>query len=773
MTNCGHCINFIEHCSDYNKITIPIIQRDYAQGRDGTDNSEFAALCKEVRSELINNLKDAIVNNRQLTLDYIYGSKENGIFYPIDGQQRLTTLFLLHWYIASKEGIIDSIKDELKKFSYETRDTAQEFCLALCAMKIAITKIPSGQLLSQQIKDDSKYYNVFNSDPTVKAMLVMLDTIHAAFKDINIPVYERLNNIKFWELDLENFGLTDDLFVKMNARGKRLSRFDIFKSELEAALKRAAIMAGKHDIDGNAITWITEIDNDYLDAFWKEFGIEYCENNMFRLCIFISKCFELIKGTSNVYDEDWEKRYSDVNYKAQVEQIAQDEELLTTLCNAFNTFHIWKQIDQDLKALFYSKGNGKKQLEEWTHNTRVRIFAIIYWHAKLHNDCRQNSDFENFRRILLNYIQSHREYNAREGTFASIISKETMKPRLNFIKTLIDKFANQQSDFNEFIKSTNENELEFERQKLQFPHIDEIIKLENSTYLGRNIQNFFHNNTIYITANELNEIMHDDTLRQLALRVILSYANNIYGDNSLLLFDKLQSTIRKREPAFDGIKEVVRRHMMNIPDEYYEFGNKVLSAHDSSTSQLTDLSKTVQKFTEEFHKCNKQTVKEKLESMLNSAINRIDTKPKMDLLDYFVKYKDFYNEEEKGFVVFARRNYDLNSIPTEYAYQIYCINKNMDLYRGYYQPFYKAIQTTLKKLGAKHNTLSGFEYKGNEIDTTSCKLNNGWSIIMQTDGSIEIKFNGNIPTGLNADEYLLKNSKDCIEAVTNFIMQNE
>lgn len=68
-------------------IEIPIIQRDYAQGR------EFEKV-EEVRNGFLEDIYDTIINDRHLDLDFVYGSlKENKTFIPLDGQQRLTTLF--------------------------------------------------------------------------------------------------------------------------------------------------------------------------------------------------------------------------------------------------------------------------------------------------------------------------------------------------------------------------------------------------------------------------------------------------------------------------------------------------------------------------------------------------------------------------------------------------------------------------------------------------------------------------------------------------------
>ena len=77
------------------KIVIPIIQRDYAQGRKDPE-------VERVRNRFLDALHRA-VTEKPLTLDFIYGDIDaNGVMTPLDGQQRLTTLFLLHWYAAKK-----------------------------------------------------------------------------------------------------------------------------------------------------------------------------------------------------------------------------------------------------------------------------------------------------------------------------------------------------------------------------------------------------------------------------------------------------------------------------------------------------------------------------------------------------------------------------------------------------------------------------------------------------------------------------------------------
>ena len=46
--------------------------------------------------------------------------------------------------------------------------------------------------------------------------------------------------IKFYKLPLENFGLSDDLYIKMNARGKQLSAFENFKADMIGYIRERA-----------------------------------------------------------------------------------------------------------------------------------------------------------------------------------------------------------------------------------------------------------------------------------------------------------------------------------------------------------------------------------------------------------------------------------------------------------------------------------------------------------------------------------------------------
>ncbi len=246
-------------------IKIPIIQRDYAQGRDSAN---------EIRDKFLDALYDSLFDKEKaLKLDFIYGTIENGYFIPLDGQQRLTTLFLLYWYLAKIECIEFNLKD---KFSYETRTSSREFCNKLISEKFEI----NDNKISKAIENQNWYYMEWNHDPTIKSMLKMLDTIEEKFKNHanynnSTSYFDKLKNITFQFLILEKFKLTDDLYIKMNARGKLLTPFENFKAEFEKYIKE-----NEQEFDkSKSEKFVNNIDRDWADLFWNYKDISNSDTN--------------------------------------------------------------------------------------------------------------------------------------------------------------------------------------------------------------------------------------------------------------------------------------------------------------------------------------------------------------------------------------------------------------------------------------------------------------------------------------------------------------
>lgn len=276
----GQRLSFVQLFRDSDlKIEIPIIQRDYAQGRQ-----------KEavVRESFLQALFEYLATNRPFNdLDFVYGSiTESSKFIPLDGQQRLTTLFLLHWYLAvsaGEQGSFNAIlsHNRQSRFTYETRSSSREFCDALVTCSFDYTLMEdsaSPQAVSSIIKDQHWFFTSWCLDPTIQSMLTMLDAIHLKFRG-HPEFYLRLTHdespvITFRFLNLEKFLLTDDLYIKMNARGKPLTAFENFKARLEKKIKsfdapwpEFRLRFRQEAVSGYEY-FIHKIDTDWADVFW-------------------------------------------------------------------------------------------------------------------------------------------------------------------------------------------------------------------------------------------------------------------------------------------------------------------------------------------------------------------------------------------------------------------------------------------------------------------------------------------------------------------------
>jgi hypothetical protein len=253
----GHHIQAIE---------IPLIQRDYAQGRDGDSVAR-------IRGNFVDTLCRALLPGASTAdLDFVFGEIEyqndEYRFHPLDGQQRLTTLFLLHCYLAWHTGIAPA-EQAWSKFSYATRASARDFCAFLTRCRPDAGVAPSAWLL-----DDAAFLPTWQHDPSIRSMLVVLDALDEWFRarDIDLhAAWQRLIDprepaIRFHVLPMRANGLTDTLYIKMNSRGKPLTGFENFKAHFEESLEK------NHPL--HAHTFATKIDKEWSDLLWPYRGTD-------------------------------------------------------------------------------------------------------------------------------------------------------------------------------------------------------------------------------------------------------------------------------------------------------------------------------------------------------------------------------------------------------------------------------------------------------------------------------------------------------------------
>lgn len=246
-------------------IEIPKIQRDYVQGRN-TDHVEAVRKClfADIKSTLSLDVKP-------LNLGFIYGKTVDDVngmkkLLPLDGQQRLTLLFLFHVFAFAKD---TDAKGWLTRFSYETRRSSKRFIEGLIENReevFASTASPS-----EIIRDSAWFQDEWVFDPTVQSILVVVDEIRKEFCGVPDMTTQLTTNRKVVVtfLAMDDIGLADSLYIKLNARGRPLTDWENFKSCLVGQVEKAWPNIDKTTPKSEAAeAFERKLDGTWTDLFW-------------------------------------------------------------------------------------------------------------------------------------------------------------------------------------------------------------------------------------------------------------------------------------------------------------------------------------------------------------------------------------------------------------------------------------------------------------------------------------------------------------------------
>lgn len=214
----------------------------------------------------------------------------------IDGQQRVTTVFLLLLYRAVKEGRVDDFLSITRTdeqfhchcFCYKVRDLTQQF-LDRLVLHIAESKDNSDCLEGLLSKDKPSWFlSDYENDPTVTAMLETLRIIKEFFKDKvddSMKLFDFiLQNVQFWHFKTEVTSQGEELYITMNSRGEELSQNEIQKANLLPKDIAGLREWGEKWEEWQTIFWKNRRENPDADAGFNSFlsciiGLNVMNNN--------------------------------------------------------------------------------------------------------------------------------------------------------------------------------------------------------------------------------------------------------------------------------------------------------------------------------------------------------------------------------------------------------------------------------------------------------------------------------------------------------------
>jgi hypothetical protein len=437
MNNTTH-IDFLG-LLDLHKVTIPMIQRDYAQGRDSEE---------EKRNNFLDSIKDHLDTNRFLDLNFIYGRVDETIetFYPIDGQQRLTTLFLLHWYSSLKDTWDSDKKKILLKFAYDTRISSREFCASIVNESIQIPDEVGEDEFIIWIKDQHWYRKNWDNDPTISAMLTMIQAIHDKFHDYGSEEIrkkiqdDKLIGFQLLDLGREGFELTDELYIKMNSRGKQLTPFENFKASfigfIDKTYKDKELEHPVRGMISYSGYFSYRIEKEWTDLFWsyrnEDTTIDKQFSNYFEFitqcCFFASKIdakADDYKGSFKQYAEVYDK---EENFLFLVNTLDRLHLIAKTASEVFNNLKL-DDFFNDFLSSIDTYNDGDKIHINWIDNgsndlfervlltgrnedarTKILFFTILKFCVKYDVD-KSNESLGKMSRIIKNLLQQTRQRN--------------------------------------------------------------------------------------------------------------------------------------------------------------------------------------------------------------------------------------------------------------------------------------------------------------------------------------------------------------------------
>lgn len=596
-------------------VVIPMVQRDYAQGRTTDDVTR-------VRNRFLDAIKSYLVksedDNDVMKMDFIYGEKElvwstttankleKIIVTPLDGQQRLTTLYLLHWY-AAKKGVVEASNYEfLNNFTYDIRPSSRDFCSHL------LQYVPDWSLsFHDQLVDQNWFMGEWLNDPTVIGMLVMLDSINDKFGNI-ANLWEILTGEKarivFYFLPLSENGLSDELYIKMNSRGKKLTAFEHFKAEYEDLYEK--------DSD-EARTVNHKFDVEWADTFFPYRNQDdIVDNEFMKYFFYVSHilCYEQGIKKSNDEFELIKLVYSDSLNAVANRNYLED------------AFDCWYRVMKDYGSIdnFFAK-----YLSGFTYEKgKVTTFKSVY----------EYFDTQNFFHACVKLYQVNNNFSYSDflflyGIITYLINKDAIKE---------DEFIDRLRTLRNLIWNSNSGEIRGDADYMK-DMLCEVKDLMLAGVINKELSHKFNG----IQIDE--EIEKKEKKQEIDIENLHKFEDHplIYGYASGLGYDNL-GLVDTFVSLFDSTPEFVKIHRAMLAIDNYmqtDSSRYYMGNHNRSTwSQLLHKSRNRNNFekTMAVLRMLLQRIKngESLDIIINKYLSEKEEEQTFDWRYYFVKYPD-------------------------------------------------------------------------------------------------------------------------------------
>ncbi|WP_313255005.1 DUF262 domain-containing protein [Empedobacter sp.] len=400
--------------NEIDQLVIPELQRDYVWEEEQVNRvweSLMKRWNKKTKADLSVNVNgNNLTNNtilqhlqqvyttlqfkQKMGFIYAYHDKQlPGQFFLIDGQQRITTFYLLLLVLYTKAEKKDAFSklyydNKFPKVDYKVRESAYEF------MRLFIEDTLKGK----DYKQNKDFFEIeYTNDITVQNLRNNFDFLEkqlvAFSNDQLVDLIDFVENyVEFNYFDTQLSAQGERLYLYMNSRGYHLSHQEKLRANL---IEKCS----KEDKKEAGALW----------EEWQDFFFEYKFSNENA-----DQGFELFLYYASVL-----KQYLEGNFDREIE--FQTEKLKTYEIDNLDIIFLSKAFSA-LKKVLIEIENPSRFIEDFftkslkTLNLRIRVLPLWFWYLNGNLNAQTINDKELylFRNFLINY--SHTREVADEPT---------------------------------------------------------------------------------------------------------------------------------------------------------------------------------------------------------------------------------------------------------------------------------------------------------------------------------------------------------------------
>lgn len=183
-------------------------------------------------SQFLTQEYERLVYQQKLGFIYAYHDRDYaGKFFLIDGQQRITTLYLMLLYLYKSTDKAEEFRtlyfiNEIPKVDYKVREQSHEF------LHLLIESFLNGK----EYKDSEAFYGTeYLKDTTIKHLIENFEFIRTELSTLEnkldfLNYLENFVEVNYFDTHLSEQG--EQLYIYMNSRGEQLSHQEIIRAEL-------------------------------------------------------------------------------------------------------------------------------------------------------------------------------------------------------------------------------------------------------------------------------------------------------------------------------------------------------------------------------------------------------------------------------------------------------------------------------------------------------------------------------------------------------------